>query len=153
MQLVKLGKAIANLQGFGVHLLHVFGSCLEAFFSKIKEQLQETCKGFTDRWILTGGERGKSWRKVAQWAQKIHSPDQNRGLRQEESRLYPWEFLMLGGSKSREGMGKKENEIEILGQGGEGSKPPEIRCGSNVLSGCFVQELDSIKYSFRNQFI
>jgi len=50
-------------------------------------------------------------------------------------------------------MGKKENEIEILGQGGEGSKPPEARCGSNVLSGCFVQELDSIKYSFRNQFI
>ena len=50
-------------------------------------------------------------------------------------------------------MRKKENEIETLGQGGEGSKPPEVRCGSNVLSGCFVQELDSIKYSFRNQFI
>ena len=35
-------------------------------FSKLKEQLQERCKGFTDRWIQTGGERGKSWRKVAQ---------------------------------------------------------------------------------------
>lgn len=49
-------------------------------------------------------------------------------------------------------MGKKENAIETLGQGGEGSKPPGAWCGSDILSGCFVQELDSIKYSFRNQF-
>lgn len=39
-------------------------------------------------------------------------------------------------------MGKKENEIETLGQGGEGLKPLEARYGSNVLSGCFIQELD-----------